>query len=234
MLIKLFIGLVIFYAFVKLWRAWKATPENKRKPLTIKIVIGVVVASVILAAALGKVHPISALLAALVPLARFGFGAAMRFFPMWMQRSGGVASFKTEYLNIQFHIQQARIDGEVIKGPHEGKQLGELTDTELDELASFYEGKDSKSFYLIRAYKKQGRGQQGAFGQGQNQTPPSFGDPALEEALEILGLEGEPTKEEIISAHRKLINKLHPDRGGSAFLASRVNQARDVLIRQLK
>ncbi|WP_183817518.1 J domain-containing protein [Parvularcula dongshanensis] len=51
------------------------------------------------------------------------------------------------------------------------------------------------------------------------------------EACRILGLEGTPTDAKIDAAHRRLIAQAHPDAGGSADLAARVNAARDVLRR---
>ncbi len=51
-----------------------------------------------------------------------------------------------------------------------------------------------------------------------------------QDALDILGLEGHPTAEEIKAAHRQLIQKLHPDRGGSTLLAKQVNEAKQVLL----
>lgn len=52
----------------------------------------------------------------------------------------------------------------------------------------------------------------------------------LQEAYEILGLEKRATREQIIAAHRRLIQKVHPDRGGSDYLAVKINQARDTLL----
>jgi|TARA_B110000444_G_scaffold253096_1_gene283398 hypothetical protein len=52
------------------------------------------------------------------------------------------------------------------------------------------------------------------------------------EALEILGLEPGPSDEEIIQAHRELIQKFHPDRGGNNYMATKLNLARDLLLRK--
>lgn len=61
---------------------------------------------------------------------------------------------------------------------------------------------------------------------------------ALQEALQILGLDGNIERDEITpdmvnDAHRHLIQKLHPDRGGNDYLASKINQARDLLLKEL-
>lgn len=53
------------------------------------------------------------------------------------------------------------------------------------------------------------------------------------QALEILGLGDQPTRQEIIAAHRRLMQKVHPDRGGSKYLAQQLNEAKARLLKDL-
>ncbi len=66
---------------------------------------------------------------------------------------------------------------------------------------------------------------------GQRRKPAMQG---LREARDLLGVSSQADEEEIRAAHRRLIGRVHPDAGGSAALARRVNAARDLLVEELR
>ncbi len=63
-----------------------------------------------------------------------------------------------------------------------------------------------------------------ALGRGKSMSP--------SDAAKLLGIASDADTETIIAAHKRLIAKVHPDTGGSAELAARVNAARDILLKQ--
>ena len=65
------------------------------------------------------------------------------------------------------------------------------------------------------------------------QTKPDSGPMDLAMARQILGVEEGASKEDILAAHRALMAKNHPDKGGSTYLASQINQAKDLLLADL-
>mgnify|MGYP001113679301 CR=1 FL=1 len=72
---------------------------------------------------------------------------------------------------------------------------------------------------------------QAAQGQGSGQSSPAKSGPLTrEQAAEILGVSPDASASEVRAAHRKLMGKVHPDKGGNDFLASQLNNARDKLL----
>jgi hypothetical protein len=122
--------------------------------------------------------------------------------------------------------------GQILAGPHAGRSLGEF---DLPELAAMIPNFDGESVallesYLDRRFPAWREHAQGNAAGGQRRAA-SSGKMTDEEAYQILGLQPGAGRDEIGRAHRALMKKLHPDQGGSTYLAARVNEAKDTLLR---
>ena len=85
---------------------------------------------------------------------------------------------------------------------------------------------------LFGAYQ-QNFGQNGSSSNHQNSRTGNSGAMDLAEARDVLGLGAHPTRDEVVSAHRRLMQKVHPDRGGSTYLAQQLNEAKRVLLKNV-
>lgn len=233
MIIKLLIGAAIIFVLFSMIRKYQQAPASERRGWLIKIVLSVVVIAVIIGAMTGRVPIIAGIVAAGATLAKFGLRWGLPLAKVWFAKSGGNARFKSQYLHITVNFASGQVAGEIIAGEFKGQSLANLSDETLKQLLNEFQQNDKKSYYLLAAYMRS-RG----FSQQSQQGPhtadnSSSGKITVDEALEILNLAPMPTKKEVISAHRKLMSKLHPDKGGSDYLAARVNEAREVLLKAI-
>jgi DnaJ domain len=139
----------------------------------------------------------------------------------------------TDSLRMQLDHTTGELDGEVLKGPFAGRSLGSLGLAELLELLVDCRREDPRSVALLETYLDRRQPDWRAHVAGDQAGGP--GQPAggaMDEATacSILGLSPGASADEIKAAHRRLMTKLHPDHGGSSYLAAQLNQAKDLLL----
>ena len=233
MLIKLIFAIGFMIAAFTFIHKFKKAPPEQRKSWLLKATIAVVLLAIVIAAFTGRVHFAAGLVAIGATAARFGMRWGWPLMKMWFAKTGGRATFRSQYLVINVNASNGSMEGQIIKGEHADKSLGNLSEEELQTLQHFFANHDKKSYYLLTAYiRSRGFTQQGPSQEqfNQQQASPPQTQTSVNEALEIFGFKEMPTRKEIIAAHRRLISKLHPDKGGSDYLAARVNQARETLL----
>jgi len=146
--------------------------------------------------------------------------------------SGKQSTVQSEYLTMTLDHDSGEMNGNILKGDFAGQALKDL---DQEQLLSFYNecsiDQDSQnllSAYLDFRFEDQWRNQHSS--QQSNQQTHSNKKISQLEAFAILGLPEGASKKEIIQAHKKLMQKMHPDRGGSEYLASKINQAKSILL----
>jgi hypothetical protein len=151
------------------------------------------------------------------------------------QRSSGQSSrVRSAFLDMSLDHDSGELSGTILAGEHAGRSLGEF---DLAQLAAMMPAFDAESVallesYLDRRFPAWRQNAQGNGTGGQRRTA-AGGKMTAEEAYQILGLQPGASRDDIARAHRGLMKKLHPDQGGSTYLAARVNEAKDTLLRTL-
>jgi DnaJ-like protein len=151
------------------------------------------------------------------------------------QKSTGQASrVRTAFLEMELDHDSGRMHGRIVAGQHEGAALDALDPATLIGLLGEIDSdsRDLLAAYLDRRSPGWRENTQHDAGAGGGSRPASSGKMTEEEAYQILGVQPGASADDISRAHRSLMKKLHPDQGGSTYLAARVNEAKDVLLRR--
>ncbi|MBU1209711.1 MAG: DnaJ domain-containing protein [Alphaproteobacteria bacterium] len=144
---------------------------------------------------------------------------------------GNTSEVKTDYLEMQLDHETGEIRGRVIKGIFAGRRIERLKPAELALLWQDVRVDDAASAQLIEAYLDRVHPTwRDDIERGEKEMAGPDGRMTKEEAYEILGLKPGVGVEEIRRAHKELMLKLHPDRGGSTYLAAKINEAKTVLL----
>jgi hypothetical protein len=147
--------------------------------------------------------------------------------------TGGTSTVNTTYFAMTLDHDSGALDGEILKGGRRGRLLSSLDLPALLGLLS--ECDDPASLQVLTAYLDRHHANwreaaaPGSAGTGAGATDSGIAM-SRAEAYRILGLEPDADEAAIKAAHHRLMLKFHPDQGGSAWFAARINEARDLLI----
>ncbi len=210
------------------WLRRTPSPMVARRIRQTLIWFGVI--ALVLLAATGHLHWLTAVIGGLIALIARSL-PLLRYLPLverlWRQTRGhGQSVVQTRFLRLWVDPRSGNIDGEILEGAHQGQRLQQLERGELEALYDAWRENDPESSALLQTYLQRRYGST----HGTGHTTPARTTLTREEALAVLGLDADASREHIIEAHRRLIQKLHPDRGGSSYLAAKINQAKDLLV----
>jgi hypothetical protein len=228
------IGILILLGVIAMLRAYASANPSTLATAAKRTALG--------SAALGAV-----LLLLRVPLLGIVFLAvgaalplALRWNALWPdfagatgRRSGKTSRVATKHLSMELNHDSGAIEGRVLAGRHRDRRLAELTLEQLLEVREDCQA-DAESVTLIEAYLDRFQGAdwrtRQASGQSSHAAHAAAAAMTREEAYEVLGLAPGASDAEVRDAHHRLMIKLHPDHGGSDYLAAKINQARDLLL----
>jgi len=207
----------------------------------IKIALIVLGLAFLVAAATGRAPAIFAVLGAAMT-------QAMRLAPLLIKFAPGMAGFfggktnpsgassesriRTQSLVMSLDQVSGRMHGEIISGEFAGRQLADLTTDELKAFYQYCEQHDTEAVRILQAYIARERQdwEDAPSDEAQDASKLPSGELSVRDAFDILGLEPDSSKEQVIQAHRSLMMQFHPDKGGSNYFASKVNEAKTVLL----
>jgi hypothetical protein len=161
-----------------------------------------------------------------MPFGPAGFGARTQ------KSAGQVSRVRSAFLEMELDHDTGAMRGVILTGPREGTRLEAL---DVDTLVGLMAEIDDESRALLAAYLDRRDAGWREHAQADTAARQGGGAPrgpmSQEEAYQILGLEPGAKAEDITRAHRTLMKKFHPDQGGTNYLAARINEAKDTLLR---
>lgn len=234
----MFIRLMLALALVVglLWLISKlsnSTPEQRQKLLKLLLLyggVGILIGMIVT----GRLHWLFAGIGFLIPWIQRGIMAQRAFdqFKRWSgPRQDQNSDVETRYLRMVLDHDSGEILGVVLDGTFQGRSLQELSMPELMTLRVECEHHDVQSVAVLDAYLDRTYGEQWREHASEHNAGSGDDRMTVEQAYEVLGLTPQATRDDIIEAHRRLMQKLHPDRGGPTYLATKINQAKDLLLR---
>jgi len=149
------------------------------------------------------------------------------------EAGGQRSTVTTDFLDMAFDHDSGALDGRVTSGAFAGRALSAMS---LDELRILLHdvlaARDAQSANILTTYLDRTFGDDWRADEASRDRPADKGGATMtrDEAWRVLGLSPGASDEEIRAAHRRLMKQAHPDHGGSDYLASKINEAKDILL----
>jgi hypothetical protein len=174
-----------------------------------------------------------------IPMFLFGLGLAGKgqAFPNgfnWGKNKtpGQKSRVATSLLAMELDHDTGGMDGEVLAGPMKGRKLSALTQQEMISFHGLCKTAGDQSLPLYEAWLDRAQPEwRAAWGGRPNGSASSAsGTMSHEEAAAVLGLKVGASASDVKAAHKRLMKDFHPDKGGSDYLAAKINAAKDVML----
>ncbi len=173
-----------------------------------------------------------------VPVFLFGLGLAGKgqVFPNgfnWgkTKTAGQKSRVATSLLAMELDHDSGAMDGDILAGPHKNRRLSSLTQEEMMAFHRQCKAVSDQSLPLYEAWLDRAQPEwRAAWGGGAKSASAGAGAMTREEAYAVLGLKSGATPADVKYAHKRLMKDFHPDKGGSDYLASKINAAKEVLL----
>ena len=147
--------------------------------------------------------------------------------------AGNISKVQSFRFAMELDHDTGAVSGRVLNGQFAGMDLMDLGEMDTRLLLAEVEN-DADSLSLLESWLDANRAGWREYFAGQDAgTEAGPGRDPVAEAYDVLGLKPGASGDEIRAAHRDLMKAIHPDRGGSSYLAAKINQARDLLLKQL-
>jgi hypothetical protein len=236
MIVYFGLGVLVLVAALWLLRAFvEADPARLVRAARISLVaVGASLALVVLVVlvASGRLGLGLAEIGGLAPLALRGLAQWRRRRAATAPPPGQTSEIETDYLRMRLDHDTGIMSGIVRRGPFHGRHLSELSRDELIALWRECRAEDAQGASLLEAYldRVMAGWREAGESAGAGARRPSD-VMTQEEAYAVLGLSAGASEAEIREAYHRLMMKIHPDQGGSTYLAAQINRAREVLLR---
>lgn len=148
---------------------------------------------------------------------------------------GNLSAVRARYITMTLDHDSGEMGGRIVFGALSGTDLANLDEHQTRQLlVEMSSDPDSLALFetWLDKYRAGWREYLGQDAAGSASSGATAGISGEEEAYAVLGLTPEATSDQINLAHRKLMKSVHPDQGGSTFLATKVNEARDLLLKK--